>query len=75
MLHPLRGCRGRALPPGEDGWQRFDLRVQTVKPRQCLIYPFWPRLLASKQAFDEGTLSCPGTDAGEAPLFLPEEMF
>ena len=51
--------------------------IQEVKPRQCMTYPFWPRLLASRRAWVEGTLRCPGSnlpDQGDAPLFLPEEI-
>ena len=55
--------------------------IQPVKPRQCLIYPFWPQLLASREKWIEGTLRCPGSslntslpESSSGPLFRPEEI-
>jgi len=41
--------------------------IQPVKPRQCLTYPFWPRLLASRETWQEEARKCPGMNQG--PLF------
>ncbi len=46
--------------------------IQAVKPRQCLSYPFWPRLLASREAWNEEAVHCPGMNEG--PLYRPEEI-
>lgn len=51
--------------------------IQDVKPRQCLTFPFWPRIVASRVSWKEQTWTgngrgCPGMDRG--PLFLPEEI-
>ena len=48
--------------------------IQDVKPRQCLIFPFWPRLLVSREKWEQGTAQCPGSGAADAPLFKPEEL-
>ena len=48
--------------------------IQPVKPRQCLIFPFWPRLLASRAKWEEGTRHCPGSGAAGARCFGPEEI-
>ncbi|MHC4940218.1 MAG: YkgJ family cysteine cluster protein [Planctomycetota bacterium] len=46
--------------------------IQEVKPRQCLAFPFWPRLLASKQEWEKMSFRCPGIGSG--PTYLPEEI-
>jgi len=46
--------------------------IQEVKPRQCLAFPFWPRLLASKQEWEKASVRCPGI--GQGPRYKPEEI-
>jgi len=46
--------------------------IQPVKPRQCLTFPFWPRVTASKQSWEEMAQSCPGM--GQGGLYKPEEV-
>jgi Fe-S-cluster containining protein len=46
--------------------------IQAVKPRQCLAFPFWPRLLASRDEWTKASIRCPGI--GEGPRFLPQEI-
>jgi Fe-S-cluster containining protein len=35
------------------------------RPRQCRTWPFWPRLLASREAWEREAATCPGMGAGE----------
>lgn len=46
--------------------------IHPVKPRQCLTFPFWPRLVESPAAWQEVGESCPG--AGTGPLYTKEEI-
>ena len=46
--------------------------IQAVKPRQCLAFPFWPRLLASKVEWEKASFCCPGIGSG--PRYLPQEI-
>ena len=40
-------------------------RVQEAKPDQCRSYPFWPRLLASREAWEAEGRRCRGIGQGE----------
>jgi len=40
-------------------------RIYPVRPLQCSLFPFWPVLLASPEAWDEAARSCPGMNGGE----------
>ncbi len=40
--------------------------VHARKPRQCLTFPFWPRLLASAARWRETAERCPGIGTGPA---------
>jgi Fe-S-cluster containining protein len=46
--------------------------IQPVKPRQCLTFPFWPRLTASRESWEETAQRCPGI--GEGPRYRPPEI-
>jgi Fe-S-cluster containining protein len=46
--------------------------VNDVKPRQCLTFPFWPRILASEKNWDGAAESCPGI--GDGPLYKPDTI-
>ena len=46
--------------------------IHDVKPRQCLTFPFWPRLTATPQVWAETAARCPGI--GQGPLYGPEEV-
>jgi uncharacterized protein len=39
--------------------------IHPAKPTQCRLYPFWPELVESRQAWDEEAKSCPGIGKGE----------
>ena len=39
--------------------------IYPVRPLQCRLFPFWPVLLASRDAWDEAALTCPGMNGGE----------
>lgn len=41
----------------------FGCRVYEARPKQCRGYPFWPRVLRSKESWEEEGLRCPGIDA------------
>lgn len=47
-------------------------RVQRAKPDQCASYPFWPRLLRSRDAWEREGRSCAGI--GEGPRLSEEEI-
>lgn len=40
-------------------------RVQPAKPDQCASYPFWPRIVASKGAWETEGATCRGIGQGE----------
>jgi len=46
--------------------------VNTHKPRQCLAFPFWPRLVASREAWEGAGTRCPGIGGGTH--YAPEEV-
>ncbi|MHC4547250.1 MAG: YkgJ family cysteine cluster protein [Planctomycetota bacterium] len=46
--------------------------IHPVKPRQCLTFPFWPRLTASPESWRDVTEVCPGAGAG--PRYDPGEI-
>lgn len=65
----------RAPAPGEDPsgeceWLRRDeagltsCAVQDAKPDQCASYPFWPRLLLTRDAWEREARSCAGIGSG-----------
>lgn len=46
--------------------------IHAVKPRQCLTFPFWPRLVETEASFREVAETCPG--AGKGPLYSAAEI-
>jgi Fe-S-cluster containining protein len=46
--------------------------IHPVKPRQCLAFPFWPRLLESPESFAEVQATCPGV--GQGARFTRQEI-
>ena len=56
------------LPAGHDceflvrepGQRRARCRVHKARPQQCKTWPFWPRVLASKEAWEAEAPDCPG---------------
>jgi Fe-S-cluster containining protein len=40
-------------------------RIHPAKPTQCRTYPFWPELVASRDAWRNEAKRCPGIGAGE----------
>jgi Fe-S-cluster containining protein len=46
--------------------------IHPVKPRQCLAFPFWPRLVETEGSWAEVAETCPG--AGTGPLYTKEEI-
>jgi hypothetical protein len=46
-------------------------RVQGAKPDQCASYPFWPRVLASRETWEAESLRCKGIGQGET---VPAEV-
>jgi Fe-S-cluster containining protein len=46
--------------------------IHEVKPRQCLSYPFWGRIMVSREDWEEATANCPGV--GQGPLFGSEAL-
>ena len=39
--------------------------VYEARPRQCRAWPFWPRILADREAWEREAADCPGMDSGE----------
>ena len=39
-------------------------RVHSARPQQCISWPFWPRVLASKEVWEEEAADCPGIENG-----------
>ena len=48
-------------------------RVYEARPTQCRTYPFWGRILASRDAWREEAGQCPGI-GGDAPRVPAEEV-
>lgn len=46
--------------------------VNSIKPRQCLTFPFWPRLVASRDSWEGAGTRCPGIGSGTH--YRPEEV-
>jgi Fe-S-cluster containining protein len=46
--------------------------IHAAKPRQCLTFPFWPRLVESPGSWAEVEEACPGVGTG--PLYHPKEI-
>ena len=46
--------------------------VNSLKPRQCLAFPFWPRLVASRESWEGAGARCPGINRGAH--YAPEEV-
>lgn len=40
-------------------------QIYPVRPRQCRTFPFWPRCLESKEAWDKTALACEGIREGK----------
>jgi Fe-S-cluster containining protein len=47
-------------------------RIHAVKPRQCLTFPFWPRLTETEAAWNDVKEACPGV--GQGPVYTAEEI-
>ncbi len=39
--------------------------IYPVRPLQCRLFPFWPVLLESEQAWNDAARLCPGMNSGE----------
>jgi Fe-S-cluster containining protein len=39
--------------------------VYTARPLQCVTFPFWESIIASKQCWEIAAASCPGINSGE----------
>lgn len=48
--------------------------VYQNRPEQCRKFPWWPRHLESRQAWEEAAKSCEGMNAPDAPLFSSDEI-
>ena len=64
----------RERPGGDCALLTPDKRcaIQSVKPRQCLAFPFWPRLVASRKTWDAAGQRCPGINKGMR--YTPDEV-
>ena len=47
-------------------------RVYEARPLQCRTWPFWPRIVATRAAWEREAAECPGM--GEGELFGAEEI-
>lgn len=49
--------------------------VYAVRPLQCRLFPFWPSLLESPEAWEEESHRCPGMNQGKLhPSWLIERL-
>lgn len=39
--------------------------IYTVRPRQCLTYPYWPEIMVSQAAWDNEVNRCEGINTGK----------
>jgi Fe-S-cluster containining protein len=39
--------------------------IHPVKPVQCRVFPFWPEIIKSAEAWNETAQRCPGMNKGE----------
>lgn len=46
--------------------------VYLARPAQCRAWPFWPSLLRSREAWEQGKRTCPGMDKGQ--LYPPSHI-
>lgn len=46
--------------------------IHAVKPRQCLTFPFWPRLTETPASWEEVQATCPGV--GQGPIHTAGEI-
>lgn len=58
----FRKPRGRQCPFLLDG----GCAIHPAKPTQCRLFPFWPELVSSRQAWRRTARLCPGI--GQGPL-------
>ena len=49
-------------------------QVYPDRPIQCSQFPFWPELLASREAWEKATGDCPGMSEPEARLYSQVEI-
>lgn len=48
--------------------------VYPLRPHQCRTYPWWPKILESKQEWEEAAKWCEGINHPEAPLIPYDEI-
>jgi Fe-S-cluster containining protein len=53
--------------------------IHPVKPVQCRVFPFWPEIIESAEAWDQTAQRCPGMNKGplvqiEAACEISQEM-
>ena len=46
--------------------------IHSVKPRQCMTFPFWGRYTESEEKWEQTAIGCPGIGTGE--LYTAEEV-
>ncbi|MGH7162197.1 MAG: YkgJ family cysteine cluster protein, partial [Planctomycetota bacterium] len=46
--------------------------IHPVKPRQCVTFPFWPRVAATPESWRERSRDCPGM--GQGGLWTADEI-
>ena len=53
-------------PPDRQCYFHKDNRcsIHAVKPTQCRVFPYWPELTESREAWDEAARTCPGMNQG-----------
>lgn len=47
-------------------------RIYSVRPNQCLTYPFWPELLGSRMSWEQERQRCEGI--GKGPVITNQEI-
>jgi hypothetical protein len=66
--HVLRTKRSLRLrkPPDRQCFFHRDGRcsIHPIKPVQCRVFPFWPEIIESTEAWEETARTCPGMNKG-----------
>jgi Fe-S-cluster containining protein len=44
--------------------QQGKCAIHTVKPVQCRVFPYWPEIIETAEAWDETAKRCPGMNKG-----------
>jgi hypothetical protein len=65
VLRTTRSLRLRKPPDRQCLFHREGrCSIHPIKPVQCRVFPFWPEIIESAEAWDETARNCPGMNKG-----------